>query len=142
MPNDQPAPVSAYTADQAACAAALLRTLTTRLHGLPADQAAALVRLLQAPGGLATDMRSLLEAARQSAPADKDPVLTDPRPLRQPTGRPVVLVVAPNDELYRGYCLTSVAAAYDTVVITPTPSPGNTPTSSTTNRPTPTTSTP
>ncbi|MCY0931523.1 ATP-grasp domain-containing protein [Streptomyces sp. H27-H1] len=35
--------------------------------------------------------------------------------------RPVVLVVAPNDRLYRGYCLESVAAVYDTVVITPNP---------------------
>ncbi|MFI5863702.1 acetyl-CoA carboxylase biotin carboxylase subunit family protein [Streptomyces sp. NPDC051546] len=35
--------------------------------------------------------------------------------------RPVVLVVAPNDYLYRGYCLQAVAAAYDTVVITPSP---------------------
>ncbi|MCF3178737.1 ATP-grasp domain-containing protein [Streptomyces polychromogenes] len=121
MPNDQPATVSAYTADQAACAAALLRTLTSRLQGLPADQASALARLLHAPGGLATDMQTLLEAARHPAPADKDPALNDPRPLRQPTGRPVVLVVAPNDELYRGYCLASVGAAYDTVVITPTP---------------------
>ncbi|WP_204357864.1 MULTISPECIES: ATP-grasp domain-containing protein [unclassified Streptomyces] len=40
---------------------------------------------------------------------------------RTSTSRPVVLVVAPNDELYRGYCLRSVAAAYDTVVITPAP---------------------
>ncbi|MEW1632677.1 ATP-grasp domain-containing protein [Streptomyces sp. NPDC093801] len=47
--------------------------------------------------------------------------MTDPRPLRQPTGRPVVLVVAPSDELYRGYCLASVANTYDAVVITPTP---------------------
>ncbi|MCC0094667.1 hypothetical protein K7B10_07695 [Streptomyces flavotricini] len=73
MPNDQLAPVSAYTADQAACAAALLRTLTTRLHSLPSDQAAALARLLHAPDGLATDMRSLLAAAHHPAPADKDP---------------------------------------------------------------------
>ncbi|MEW1632678.1 hypothetical protein AB0469_01230 [Streptomyces sp. NPDC093801] len=73
MPNDQPAAVSAYTADQAACAAALLRTLTSRLHTLPADQADALARLLRAPGGLVTDMQTLLEAAHHPAPADKDP---------------------------------------------------------------------
>ncbi|MFD6912374.1 acetyl-CoA carboxylase biotin carboxylase subunit family protein [Streptomyces virginiae] len=42
-------------------------------------------------------------------------------PACSTTGRPVVLVVAPNDELYRGYCLESVAAAYETVVITPAP---------------------
>ncbi|MFI8308732.1 acetyl-CoA carboxylase biotin carboxylase subunit family protein [Streptomyces sp. NPDC085927] len=32
--------------------------------------------------------------------------------------RPVVLVVAAPDEVYRGYCLESVAAAYDVVLIT------------------------
>ncbi|WP_327417576.1 ATP-grasp domain-containing protein [Streptomyces sp. NBC_01233] len=40
---------------------------------------------------------------------------------RPSPSRPVVLVVAPSDRLYRGYCLESVAAAYDTVVITPRP---------------------
>ncbi|MFZ3470416.1 hypothetical protein ACODT4_15305 [Streptomyces sp. 2.9] len=45
--------------------------------------------------------------------------MTPSKPLHAATSRPVVLVVAPNDELYRGYCLESVAAAYDTVVITP-----------------------
>lgn len=47
--------------------------------------------------------------------------MTPSKNLRPATARPVVLVVAPNDELYRGYCLRSVAAAYDTVVITPAP---------------------
>uniref|UniRef100_A0AAU2JXJ6 ATP-grasp domain-containing protein n=1 Tax=Streptomyces sp. NBC_00049 TaxID=2903617 RepID=A0AAU2JXJ6_9ACTN len=45
--------------------------------------------------------------------------MTPSKNPRTATSRPVVLVVAPNDELYRGYCLESVAAAYDTVVITP-----------------------
>ncbi|MFB6991364.1 acetyl-CoA carboxylase biotin carboxylase subunit family protein [Streptomyces sp. NPDC056178] len=34
---------------------------------------------------------------------------------------PVVLIVAPTDALYRGYCLESVAAAYNVVTITPEP---------------------
>lgn len=45
--------------------------------------------------------------------------MTPSKNLRTATSRPVVLVVAPNDELYRGYCLEAVAEAYDTVVITP-----------------------
>ncbi|MEV6730692.1 ATP-grasp domain-containing protein [Streptomyces sp. NPDC051364] len=45
--------------------------------------------------------------------------MTPSENLRTAPARPVVLVVAPNDSLYRGYCLESVAAAYDTVVITP-----------------------
>lgn len=45
--------------------------------------------------------------------------MTSSTPRRTAPSRPVVLVVAPNDELYRGYCLTSVASVYDTVVITP-----------------------
>ncbi|MCX5303130.1 ATP-grasp domain-containing protein [Streptomyces sp. NBC_00160] len=35
--------------------------------------------------------------------------------------RPVLLVVAPGDSVYRGYCLEQVAAVYDVVVITPVP---------------------
>ncbi|MFI7356133.1 ATP-grasp domain-containing protein [Streptomyces avidinii] len=34
---------------------------------------------------------------------------------------PVLLVVAPGDSVYRGYCLEQVASAYDIVVITPGP---------------------
>lgn len=34
------------------------------------------------------------------------------------SARPVVLVVAPGDRTYRGYCLEQVAAAYDIVLIT------------------------
>ncbi|MFD8645136.1 MULTISPECIES: ATP-grasp domain-containing protein [Streptomyces] len=36
------------------------------------------------------------------------------------SARPVVLVVAPGDRTYRGYCLEQVAAAYDVVLITGT----------------------
>lgn len=34
------------------------------------------------------------------------------------SARPVVLVVAPGDESYRGYCLEQVADAYDVVLLT------------------------
>ncbi|MFD4611985.1 ATP-grasp domain-containing protein [Streptomyces sp. NPDC058440] len=34
--------------------------------------------------------------------------------------RPLVLVVSPGDEIYRGYCLEQVAAAYDVVLLTGT----------------------
>lgn len=34
------------------------------------------------------------------------------------TARPTVLIVAPGDEVYRGYCLEQVAATYDVAVIT------------------------
>ncbi|MFI5804419.1 acetyl-CoA carboxylase biotin carboxylase subunit family protein [Streptomyces sp. NPDC051561] len=40
---------------------------------------------------------------------------------RNSPGSPVLLVVEPTDALYRGYCLESVAAAYDVVVVTPGP---------------------
>lgn len=36
------------------------------------------------------------------------------------SARPVVLVVAPGDENYRGYCLEQVADAYDVVLLTGT----------------------
>ncbi|MEU6612018.1 ATP-grasp domain-containing protein [Streptomyces shenzhenensis] len=36
------------------------------------------------------------------------------------SARPLVLVVSPGDETYRGYCLEQVAAAYDVVLLTST----------------------
>ncbi len=36
------------------------------------------------------------------------------------SARPLVLVVSPGDEIYRGYCLEQVAAAYDVVLLTGT----------------------
>ncbi|GAA1159863.1 ATP-grasp domain-containing protein [Streptomyces hebeiensis] len=36
------------------------------------------------------------------------------------SARPLVLVVSPGDETYRGYCLKQVAAAYDVVLLTST----------------------
>ncbi len=36
------------------------------------------------------------------------------------SARPLVLVVSPGDETYRGYCLEQVAAAYDVVLLTGT----------------------
>lgn len=41
--------------------------------------------------------------------------------MSQPSTRPIVLVVAPGDQAYRGYALHQVAAAYDVVAITPGP---------------------
>ncbi|GAA3389025.1 ATP-grasp domain-containing protein [Streptomyces roseoviridis] len=116
-------PLSPFSADQALCAASLVRGLTDRLAVLPAAEASGLAGHLLAPGGLATDMRRLLDAATRhtSTPEDKDlPVTTFPASSpTHTTGRPTVLIVAPGDEVYRGYCLEQVAAAYDVVVITP-----------------------
>jgi hypothetical protein len=36
------------------------------------------------------------------------------------SARPLVLVVSPGDEIYRGYCLEQVAAEYDVVLLTGT----------------------
>ncbi|MFD5765383.1 acetyl-CoA carboxylase biotin carboxylase subunit family protein [Streptomyces sp. NPDC127049] len=117
---------SQFSADQALCASSLVRSLADRLAALPAAEANGLAGHLLAPGGLATDMRRLLDAAACHHPnpaEDKDhlPVTVAPTSPQQTTGRPTVLVVAPGDEVYRGYCLKQVAAAYDVAVITPQP---------------------
>ncbi|WP_329309227.1 ATP-grasp domain-containing protein [Streptomyces microflavus] len=118
-------PLSRFSADQALAAASLVRGLTDRLAALTAVDANRLAGHLLAPGGLATDMRRLLDAATRHHPhrrEDKDLLVTSPpTSLQQATGRPTVLVVAPGDEVYRGYCLKQVAAAYDVAVITPQP---------------------
>ncbi|MFE5298147.1 acetyl-CoA carboxylase biotin carboxylase subunit family protein [Streptomyces sp. NPDC056632] len=116
-------PLSPLSADQALCAASLVRGLTDRLAAIPATEASGLASHLLTPGGLATDMRRLLDAATRHTTTreHKDPRMPlSPAPSAQKTpGRPTVLIVAPGDEVYRGYCLEQVAAAYDVVVITP-----------------------
>ncbi|MEU8522371.1 ATP-grasp domain-containing protein [Streptomyces sp. NPDC048577] len=115
---------SPFSADQALCASSLVRGLTDRLTALPTVEANVLAGHLLAPGGLATDMRRLLTAAAQHTTArhDKDhPVPLTPTAPKQTTGRPTVLIVAPGDEVYRGYCLEQVAAAYDVIAVTPQP---------------------
>ncbi|WP_282697802.1 ATP-grasp domain-containing protein [Streptomyces sp. CC208A] len=116
-------PLSQFSADQALCASSLVRGLAERLTALPATEANGLAGHLLAPGGLATDMRRLLHAAARHTTTrqDKDPSVTL-SPASSPqktTGRPTVLIVAPGDQVYRGYCLEQVAAAYDVVAITP-----------------------
>ncbi|MFG3037151.1 acetyl-CoA carboxylase biotin carboxylase subunit family protein [Streptomyces sp. NPDC048330] len=117
--------LSRFSADQALAAASLVRGLTDRLAALTSAEATTLAGHLLAPGGLATDLRLLLDAATRHHPTtreDKDhPVTVPPTSLTQTTSRPTVLVVAPGDEVYRGYCLGQVAAAYDIAVITPQP---------------------
>ncbi|MEW1699069.1 acetyl-CoA carboxylase biotin carboxylase subunit family protein [Streptomyces sp. NPDC093249] len=117
------APPSKFSADQALCAASLVCGLTGRLNALTTAEANRIAGHLLAPGGLATDMHRLLDAATRRHPTtreDKDlPVTAAPTSLPQTTGRPTVLIVAPGDEVYRGYCLKQVAAAYDVAVITP-----------------------
>ncbi|MFI9210249.1 acetyl-CoA carboxylase biotin carboxylase subunit family protein [Streptomyces sp. NPDC053253] len=118
-------PLSRFSADQALAAASLVRGLTDRLTTLTAAEANRLAGHLLVPGGLAADMWRLLDAATRHHPItreDKDlPVTVAPTSLQQTTGRPTVLIVAPGDEVYRGYCLKQVAAAYDVAVITPQP---------------------
>ncbi|MGW6388895.1 ATP-grasp domain-containing protein [Streptomyces sp. NPDC055103] len=116
-------PLSQFSADQALCAASLVRGLTDRLTALPAAEATGFAGHLLAPGGLATDMRRLLDAATRHTTTreDKDlPVTVAPTSSStKTTGRLTVLIVAPGDEVYRGYCLEQVAAAYDVVAINP-----------------------
>ncbi|WP_151898348.1 ATP-grasp domain-containing protein [Streptomyces sp. C8S0] len=115
--------LSPFSADQALCAASLVRGLTDRLTALPVAEASGLAGHLLAPGGLATDMRRLLDAATHHTTTreTKDPrmTLSPASSSSKATGRPTVLIVAPGDEVYRGYCLEQVAAAYDVVAITP-----------------------
>ncbi|WP_328486011.1 ATP-grasp domain-containing protein [Streptomyces zaomyceticus] len=117
-------PLSQFSADQALCAASLVRGLTDRLTALPTGEASGLAGHLLTPGGLANDMRRLLDTAirHTTTREDKDlPVTVAPSLLQQTTSRPTVLIVAPGDEVYRGYCLKQVAADYDVVAITAQP---------------------
>ncbi|WP_318209499.1 MULTISPECIES: ATP-grasp domain-containing protein [unclassified Streptomyces] len=124
-------PLSPFSADQALCASSLVRSLTHRLTALPAAEASGLAGHLLAPGGLATDIRRLLDAAARHTTTreTKDPrmPLSPASSAQKTTGRPTVLIVAPGDQVYRGYCLEQVAAAYNVVAITPQPLTWETP---------------